>query len=123
MTAPIRVVRVDEPRPALELVRRDGCGWFLVPLPPRARLRVRYRTWPRPHLRLQDTPRPSCPECFGRGVIESGGDEDGPYEPDPCACWVPEPWRGPVLTAPVPRWFARRWLGWQPPNYSAAPPF
>ncbi|MDH6111940.1 hypothetical protein P3T36_006877 [Kitasatospora sp. MAP12-15] len=39
MTAPLRIVRIDEPRPALELIRPDGRGWFLAPLPPRGCLR------------------------------------------------------------------------------------
>ena len=29
---PLRIVRIDDPIPALELVHRDGHGWFLCPL-------------------------------------------------------------------------------------------
>ncbi|MEV7358174.1 hypothetical protein [Kitasatospora sp. NPDC091276] len=121
--APLRIVRCDDPRPALELVRSNGAGWFLVPLPPRARLRLRYRDWPQPHLRLEDTPRPGCRTCGGSGEVETGGDEDGPYEPAACHCWEPWPYRDPVLTVPVPRWAARRWCGWAEPEYSSEPPF
>lgn len=32
---PVRVVRIDWPFPALELVRQDGTGWLLCPLPTR----------------------------------------------------------------------------------------
>ncbi|MGE7432784.1 hypothetical protein [Kitasatospora sp. NPDC001175] len=121
MKAPLRIVRIDDPRPALELQRPDGAGWFLVPLPPRARLRFRFRAWPMPHLRLEDTPRPGCPDCDGTGEIETGGDEDGPYEPWPCHCWMP--FRDPVLTIRLPLWGARRWFGWTEPTYSTEPPF
>lgn len=32
---PLRIVRITDPIPALELIRPDGCGWFLCPLPTR----------------------------------------------------------------------------------------
>ena len=32
---PLRLVRVEDPIPALELVRRDGRGWLICPLPGR----------------------------------------------------------------------------------------
>jgi hypothetical protein len=126
VTALIRIVRVDDPRPALELVRRDGTGWFLLPLPPRARLRLKFHDWPRPELRLQDSPRPGCRGCLGAGgwTRDYGHPETGEYdgtEFDPCACW--DPWRAPVLTIPIPHWAARRWCGWREPEYSTEPPF
>lgn len=119
MTPPLRIVRVDDPIPALELIRPDGHGWLLLPLP-RTRLRLRYSDWPQPHLRLRDTPRPVCPDCGGLGEVETGGDEDGPYDPAVCWCWDP----GHLVAAwRVPRWLARRLFGWRPPSYSTEPPF
>lgn len=32
---PLRIVRITDPIPALELVRPDGRSWFLCPLPTR----------------------------------------------------------------------------------------
>lgn len=31
----LRIIRISSPIPALELVRPDGRGWFLCPLPSR----------------------------------------------------------------------------------------
>lgn len=32
---PLRIVRITDPIPALELIRPDGRGWLLCPLPTR----------------------------------------------------------------------------------------
>lgn len=107
----MKIVRIDDPRPALELVCRDGTGWFLAPLPPRARLRFRFHSRPRPRLCLEDTPRPNCPTCHGNGGWnrDYGDPETGEYagtDWEPCDCWFGCP--DPVLTLPLPRWIARR---------------
>ncbi|MGA5819701.1 hypothetical protein ACPC54_17805 [Kitasatospora sp. NPDC094028] len=122
----LRIVRIDDPRPALELQRPNGTGWFLAPLPPRARLRFRFHDWPRPRLCLEDTPRPKCSECRGTGGWERdyGDPETGEYastEWDPCDCWLG--YHEPVLTIQVPHWAARRLFGWCEPQYSTEPPF
>lgn len=120
----MRIVRIDDPIPALELVRRDGTGWFLTRLPARARLRLRFRDWPRPRLCLEDTPRPNCPECEGTGGWwhDYGDYDTGEYAGtnwDPCACW--SGWPDPVLTIPLPRWTARRRT--TSAGYSDEPPY
>lgn len=89
------------------------------------RLRIRYTTWPRPALELCDSPRANCRECDGEGgwTRHYGHWETGEYdgtEAFACTCW------NPYLVhrlLPVPRWFARRWLGWREPVYSPEPPF
>jgi hypothetical protein len=83
------------------------------------RLRLRYTTWPRPAVELTDTPQPDCSNCGGEGGYETGD----PFEEEPlemlCGCWRPEKaW----FLLIVPRWVARRWLGWVEPDHSA-PPF
>ncbi|WP_199881597.1 hypothetical protein [Streptomyces sp. CB03911] len=42
MAAPLRIIRIADPIPALELVRPDGRGWLLMPLP---RTRPRMPRW------------------------------------------------------------------------------
>ncbi|WP_033331858.1 MULTISPECIES: hypothetical protein [Streptomyces] len=90
-----------------------------------ARLRLQYAESPRPVIELTDTPNPKCSACEGiGGWTEDYGDYDtGEYagtETVHCTCW--DPWRIRRLL-PVPRWLARRWLGWTEPVYSAEPPF
>ncbi|MFF4378761.1 hypothetical protein [Kitasatospora sp. NPDC001547] len=90
-----------------------------------ARLRLRYVTWPRPAIKLTDTPNPKCAECEGAGGwTEDYGDYDtGEYagtEIVHCTCWNPDRTRHLL---PVPRGIARRWLGWTEPVYSTEPPF
>lgn len=119
MTAPLRIVRIADPIPALELVRPDGHGWLLMPLP-RTRLRLRFTDWPEPHLRLVDSPRPGCLDCEGVGELETGGDEDGPFDPAACRCW--DPWLV-VAAWRLPRWVARRLFGWREATWSTEPPF
>jgi hypothetical protein len=124
----LHIARIDDPIPALELQRPDGRGWFLAPLPARRRLRFEVRGWDRPVAVLVDTPRPGCPECEGVGghVEEYGHPETGEYDGEdhiPCGCWRSA--EGPLLTVPVPRWAARAWLGWTPPQggWSEETPF
>lgn len=88
------------------------------------RLRPHYTDWPRPRLELTESPDPNCPHCFGEGGLLYGyvdwetGECDG--ESEPCSCWNPfHTWR----IVNVPRWAARRWLGWREPVYSEEPPF
>ncbi|MEV7926466.1 hypothetical protein [Kitasatospora sp. NPDC088779] len=90
-----------------------------------ARLRLRYATWPHPEIQLIDTPDPACPDCEGEGgwTRDYGHPETGEYDGTDthyCACWDPARVR---RLLPVPRWIARRWLGWTEPVYSAEPPF
>lgn len=83
------------------------------------RFRIRYTDWPRPAVELTDTPRPGCWDCAGTGGVEVAGlGEES--ETDLCDCW--DPARAWLLTY-VPRWIARRWLGWTEPRYSDVPPF
>ncbi|MFM9613888.1 hypothetical protein [Streptomyces niveiscabiei] len=87
----------------------------------RARLRLAYTTWPRPRVVLADTPRPTCPDCYGDG----GWDEGGPFEDEPtpvtCGCWDPDDKRTVVV---VPRWVARRFFGHRDGGgWSSEPPF
>lgn len=91
------------------------------------RPRIRYTDWPQPAVELTDTPRPGCWDCAGAGVIEHGGavDDDGTVIADPltdyCDCW--DPARAWLLTY-VPRWLARRWLGWTDrPYFTDTPTF
>lgn len=90
---------------------------------PRLRLRIRYSTWPRPAIRLTDTPRPDCLSCQGRGGwIEDYGDSSGDYAGSTdvlCDCWTSS--RAWTLL-PLPR--RPRWLRRRPPGgYSDEPPF
>ncbi|MFJ9697394.1 hypothetical protein [Kitasatospora sp. NPDC101183] len=88
------------------------------------RPRLRYTTYPRPSIRLTDTPNPKCPSCQGAGGWDQDyGDENGEYggtETYYCLCWNPDRSRNLL---PVPHWIARRWLGWTEPVYSSEPPF
>ncbi|MGW3042479.1 hypothetical protein ACWC9T_21130 [Kitasatospora sp. NPDC001159] len=84
-----------------------------------ARLRLRYTTWPRPAIHLTDTPNPKCFDCDGIGSWAEETEYEGP-EYIHCGCWDPGRTRHLL---PVPRWIARRWLGWAEPVYSAEPPF
>jgi hypothetical protein len=83
------------------------------------RLRLRYQDWPRPVIRLEDTPNPNCPDCEGTGEIPTGGDEDGPFEAAGCNCWTW--WRRWTLLR-LPRWVARR-RRWPDRVYSDEAPF
>jgi hypothetical protein len=88
---PLRIIRIDWPFPALELVCSDGKGWLLLRLPT-ARWRLVRRDWPRPGLYLADTPRPNCPDCEGYGgwrrdVGHPETDEYDGTEDVLCACW------------------------------------
>ncbi|MFD7454898.1 hypothetical protein [Kitasatospora sp. NPDC059827] len=84
-----------------------------------ARLRLHYFSLPRPAVCLLDTPRPKCPTCRGDGYW--GQDERNDYDTDEhldagivtCGCWDPDRFRCLLV---VPRWIARRWLGWTPPE-------
>lgn len=84
----------------------------------RPRRRLAYVTWPRPRIVLTDTPRPDCPDCYGRGGYLVGS--PGAEEPDdvPCECWDPSDQR---TVCPIPRPIARRLFGYTPEN--AEPPF
>ncbi|MFE2412457.1 hypothetical protein ACFXDE_29325 [Kitasatospora sp. NPDC059408] len=90
-----------------------------------AHLRLQYVDWPRPAVWLTDAPAPKCPDCQGRGGwTEDYGDYNtGEYagtEHFHCTCWNPAL---ALRVLPVPRWAARRWLGWTEPVYSTEPPF
>jgi hypothetical protein len=85
-----------------------------------SRLRPAYVTWPRPALVLADTPRPGCADCGGRGGFQAG--HPGAEEPDEVACDCWDPTRSWLLL-PVPRWLARRWLGYRAPEFSTESPF
>jgi len=86
----LRVVRIDWPFPALELVRPDGHGWLLMRLPS-GRYRLKVRDWPSRGLYLADTPRPNCPDCGGKGGWHHDyANHEGEYGGTdwvPCICW------------------------------------
>ncbi|MFJ8624251.1 hypothetical protein ACIRD3_15580 [Kitasatospora sp. NPDC093550] len=91
-----------------------------------ARLRPQYVTWPRPAIHLADTPNPKCAECVGVGRVWT--EYQSPFDTSEhagseivhCGCWRFGRTRR-LLT--IPRWIARRWLGWTEPGYSTEPPF
>jgi hypothetical protein len=123
VTSRLRIVRIDWPFPALELVRPDDTGWLLLRLPA-ARWRLVRRTWPRRGLYLADTPRPTCPDCQGEGGWQRdyGHPETGEYDGTEdvlCACWDAELAVRLVPLPARPLWLRRRqWSG-----YSDWPPF
>ncbi|MFD9692007.1 hypothetical protein ACFWXO_40300 [Kitasatospora sp. NPDC059088] len=88
------------------------------------RLRVTCYLWPDPVIYLVETPRPKCPQCGGAGWwTDDYDDEVGECENAEyvnCGCWNPDRTR---RLLPVPRWIARRWLGWTPPDYATEAPF
>ena len=109
MPLPLRIVRVDDPVPALELVRPDGHGWLLTLLPYH---RLTRRDWPTRGLYLVDTPRRTCRHCEGHGgwgPDYAGTDgEYGGTDWIPCTCWDPAL---AVRVLPLPRWTRRRPVG------------
>ncbi|MET9397776.1 hypothetical protein [Kitasatospora sp. NPDC002965] len=90
-----------------------------------ARMRLRFNIWPDPVIELTDTPNPKCPGCKGEGGwdYDYGHPETGEYDgtrTEYCDCWDPDHVR---RLMPVPRWIARRWIGWSIAVYSDEPPF
>jgi hypothetical protein len=88
------------------------------------RLRLLFTHWGSPAFRLTDTPRPDCPKCKGAGGwpvdVPDASQEFADTEHQACDCWKPaRHWR----VTPVPRWIARRFLGWREQVFSDEPPF
>jgi hypothetical protein len=121
VTFPPHFTRVDDPRPALELQPRDGGPGHLVTVLP-YRMRIRYRKV-RPALLLETIPRTGCADCRGAGGdVELYRDQETGevgHAFVACPCW--RPYDPPVLTARVPLWVARRWLGYRGPAQLPAP--